>query len=221
MDIKREKIKLSCPSNTLKSREAKKTKVAKVVKGTVTRKKKSFAKQFSELFVGADGGNISTYLIQDIIVPTAKNIVRDVTEAITDAIKGGIEMQLFGESSHRREPIHNRPGESRTNYTKFSKPSNNNSRDRNSRQPTDKTTSNFHSGDIKVGSHREANDVIRGLNSRIREYGEATVEDLNDLLGITGDFPDSDYGWYNLNTARVRSGRSGYLIDLPRPVYLT
>ena len=205
---------LDLPSNTHKSKIQQTKKIVKA-KTKVLRKKKSFIKQFSELFMGEDGGSVSSYILKDIIVPTAKGIVTDVIEAITDAVKGGIEMQLFGEQTNRRQDrrgsgIYGKTSNTHTNYS-------------NPKPARTKRTSNTRANqfdDIIVGSHREAQAVIRGLNDLIDQYGQATIADLQEIVQITGDFTDSYYGWVNLNTARVKPDRDGYLVDLPKPVYL-
>ena len=222
MDTDRSNIKLSCPSNSISGREERKTKAKNIIKTKAVKRKKSFGKQFTDLFVGADGGNMSTYVIQDIVIPTAKGIIRDVTEAITDAIKNGIEMQLFGEHSNRRDSRRSgyySESKPRVNYTNYSESSYSRP---NRQKPTygRPAAKNKQFDEVVVESHREASDVIQELMSRLHEYNEVSVEDLHDLVGITSEFVDGYYGWYNLNTARVKRVRDGYMIDLPKPVHL-
>ena len=46
------------------------------------------------------------------------------------------------------------------------------------------------------------------------------MADLYDMVNITGDYTDTKWGWYDLRGAGVERIRSGYLLDLPRPVPL-
>jgi hypothetical protein len=220
--------KASYPSNTIEERGLGKTKVKteasstsrvkKAITTTAKKRKKSFGKQFTELFVGADGGSMSTYLLQDIVIPTAKGIIRDVTEAITDGIKRGIEMQLFGShsSQHSRDD-RDRPNRHNTAYDRVtpSRTTRVNSRTHDRNQSRNR---NF--DEVVVDSHGEARDIIAEMKYLIDEYGQVTVKDLNELISKTGEFTDDYHGWYNLSSARVTQVRDGYLVDLPRPAYL-
>ena len=47
-------------------------------------------------------------------------------------------------------------------------------------------------------------------------FGEVTVADLYDLVGISSDYTDRKYGWTDLATAKPIRVRGGYLLDLPR-----
>ena len=44
----------------------------------------------------------------------------------------------------------------------------------------------------------------------------ATVADLYELVGVTGEYTDNKYGWDSLGSASVTRVRGGYLVDLPR-----
>ena len=48
-------------------------------------------------------------------------------------------------------------------------------------------------------------------------YGQVTVADLYDLVGISGSFTDNNYGWTDMREASVRRVRDGYILSLPRP----
>ena len=48
----------------------------------------------------------------------------------------------------------------------------------------------------------------------------ATIGDLYDLVGMTGDFTDNKWGWDNLSRASTTRVRDGYILVLPRPVVI-
>ena len=52
---------------------------------------------------------------------------------------------------------------------------------------------------------------------RVQKYDFATVADLYDMLGETGEYTDNRWGWTDLSKADVIRVHQGYLLDLPRP----
>jgi len=193
------------PSNSHKSRnERKKVVNKKVVKGKVKRQKKPFMKQIVETFVGEEVDSVGNYILHDVVIPAIKN-------TLSDAIQGGIEMLLFGDRDpNRRRGDRNKPNISYTNYSKLN--------NRNSRQSGG--VRNRTMNDVVLDSRADAQEVLNSLVDMIDEYGQTSVADLNDLLGVSGKYTDNDYGWENLNAARVSRVRDGYLLDLPKPINL-
>lgn len=189
------------PSNSHKSRVTKKQ---KIVKGRVRKQKKTFMKQIVETFIGEEVDSVGDYILHDVVIPAIKN-------TLSDAIQGGIEMLLFGDrdSSRRRRNGGNKPNIS---YSDYSKPNRRHQRAGGHRGRS--------MSDIVLDTRNDAQEVLNSLVDIIDEYGQATVSDLNDLLGVSGKYTDNDYGWENLNAARISSVRGGYLLDMPKPIYL-
>jgi hypothetical protein len=75
--------------------------------------------------------------------------------------------------------------------------------------------------DIILASRADAEDVLDRLRDLINQYEMATVSDLYDLVGLTGEFTDDKWGWYDLRSAAVQAVRGGYLLRLPRTQPLT
>lgn len=74
---------------------------------------------------------------------------------------------------------------------------------------------------VELGSIGDANAVLDSLNDIIVRYGAASVSDLYDLVGKTGNYQDCKYGWFDLRTAKIERTREGtYLVVCPRPVPL-
>lgn len=197
--------KLNLPSNTRKDKEIRKQ---KIIKGKVIKKKKTFSRKMADIFIGEDVDNVGSYIFRDVIVPAIKN-------TLSDAVQGGIEMLLFGESTGRRGSRgrgNDRPNVSYYGKVNYSKPTH--------REPQRVSRRTSTVDDIVLDSHRDAQEVLNSLVDMIDEYGHATVSDLQDLIGMTGSFTDNNYGWYNLSNSRIRRVRLGYLLDLPKPVHL-
>lgn len=226
------------PSNSNKyreqpPRELKKTKeerseaapkqIDKVVEGEVIRRKKPLGRRFKEFFFGSvDAESIWQYVLQDIFVPAAKDL-------IYDAGSGGLERALFHDDrSPRRSRGRSRGG--RTDYQRYSRayddrppfPPADRRRDHGrTATPSDRRArSNHEFDDILLATRAEAEIVIERLYDVLEQYGSVSVTDLYELVGITARFTDDKWGWYELPGAGVRRTRDGYLLDIPRPVPL-
>ena len=81
-----------------------------------------------------------------------------------------------------------------------------------------KQSKNNHNFDeIVIQSRIEAETILDSLRLLIEKYEVATVTDLYKCVGITADFTDNDWGWYDISGAAVVRIREGYLVDLPGP----
>lgn len=182
--------------------------------GKVTVRKKSLGKRFSETFLkGGDAKTVMSYVVIEVVIPAAKDL-------IVDAGQQFLERMVFGE---------NRPGRTRTYgttpytpYNAFSKPAKAVIQQVQAAKTLShqaRSTHNF--GEIVFTTRAEAEEVLNRLVARIDKYDQATVNDLYDLVGLTGDFPDERYGWTSLNgasTTRVRQDQ--YVLNLPPTIQL-
>lgn len=74
--------------------------------------------------------------------------------------------------------------------------------------------------DIILWSKVEAEDVINRMEKIIETYGFVRVADLYDLVGITCNYIDNNYGWTNIRGAEPVRVRDGYVLTLPKAVPL-
>jgi len=173
-------------------------KLEKVVKGNIKTKKKSGASKFVETFISEDVKNVKSYLVKDVLIPSAKKLV-------VDFIKDGIEMLVYGSTRRgdRRATV------DKVSYRQYF--------DRDSR-PIEESRSRVHFDydEIEFDSKGDAELVLTRLDEVIETYGHARVSDLYDLVGKSCDYTCNDYGWSNLSTARaVRMRGGGYCLDMP------
>lgn len=190
--------------NSHKYNESQK-KVERVVSGSVKTRSKSLGRRFSDTFFNEDKESIKEYLFTDVFVPAVKN-------TIIDLITQGINLIFYGETRKTSSSVLG----SKTSYDRMFRPSSS----QNNRRPAGRTVKDI--GDIVLDNKGEADRVVELLNDLTEQYGQATVGDLFDLLGetIPGDFTSRDWGWTNLQSARVIRVRDGYLIDLPKCISL-
>lgn len=171
-------------------------KVEKVVTGTVRTKKKSGFSKLRDTFVSDDVQNVKSYVLTDILVPSAKKLVSEIVDTI-----------LFGESRGGRR-------RSSSEYISYNKYSDKRDDGRYS-ESRSRVTLDF--DDIVFDNMREAEEVLERMDELLANYGVVSVADFYDLAGITGDYTYNKYGWTNLRSAvpvRLRDG--GYIIKLPR-----
>ncbi len=197
--------------NSLKNRgqsDENKKAVPKVTKGAVKTSDKEH-KGFFKTFIEDDAEDIKSYVVSDVIVPAIKNL-------IFDTIVGSIEMALFGTTSRSRSKGGSNASHNYVSYNKFS--------DNSSRRTNDSGRNSRNDYQSIIFEERaDAEEVLDTLQNLIDDYGKATIGDLYDASGITPDdnfAKNEEYGWNNLNSARVQRTREGYFIDLPRAKYL-
>lgn len=177
-----------------------KKKVEKIVNGTVKVKKKNAFTKFKDIFILEDVSSVSSYILKDVIVPSLKKTLDDI-------ITNGAHRLLYGESGRAS----NTPGVSKISYRSYyDKHSSNIS-------VTDSRSKSVYSyDDIILDSRGEAEEVLDRLGELIDAYGMASVADLYDLVGVTGNYTDNNYGWDNLNDAKPILVNDGYMLRLPK-----
>lgn len=190
---------------TASTQPAEKKEVQKVVKSPVKVKKKGPFSTAIDSFIQEDLTNIKTYIISDVIIPTIKN-------TIWDAFTNSLDMVLYGKSGHKRA---NAPGSSRVPYVSYNKYSDNRSNTRPSDEPR---RGRYDFRNITFTSKADADEVLKQMDAIMDEYKLVTVVDFYDLVGITGEYTDSKYGWTNLRNAGVVRGRDGYYLEMPKPL---
>ena len=215
-DEKRETLADNFPSNSRTQRgksESEKTpegkKVKKVISGNARQRKRGFGKKMAENFLEDDTKSVWDYIFYDVFLQAAKAM-------ISDMVGGGIEMLLFGEKRGNR--TRREGGRSYTSYGSYynEAPRDRNGRNRNGRDISRTGRARHDFDEIVLDTRGEAEEVLSHLVDLTIDYGQATVADLYDLVGITSDFTDQKYGWLELHDASVQRVRGGYLINLPR-----
>lgn len=219
MTTEYDKIKKDIP-NPVTEEEVQETSLEKrplqkVVKKVPKQHKKGLMERLVIGMLGPDGlPAIGRRLGEDIIMPAVKNI-------IVDAFTSGINMAIFGNDEQRRNDSRSYNGPS-TSYWNQSQRSNYAPRTNyqagpsHAQQPAPRRTGRGrYVPDYPLPDRREAMDVLEGLRDQIQQYGNATIADYYDLIGIEPNHTDNDYGWDDLRHTRVISTSKGYIIQFP------
>ena len=201
--------------NSIKSREAAKTekpekKVEKVVKGNVKIKKKSELSKMASSIVSSEVNSIKDYIIYEVIIPA-------VRDTISDVLIGSVNMLFHGDAKAGR--YYGRGGSRGTNASRVSYRDYYDRRDRDGDRDRDRDRNVIYSyDDVILDSKADAEEVLERLDELIDQYGIATVADLFELVGQSGNgYTDRNYGWTNLKSADYFRERHGdYRLKLPR-----
>lgn len=185
-----------------KNSEQVKKKVEKVTTGKVRTKKKSEVSKFKDIFISEDAASVKSYLFMDVLIPALKNTIEDL-------VTNGIRMLLRGDAGSRRSGS----SISSVSYRDYSKMSR---RDDDRYSSSRETRSGYSYDDVIVETRKEAEEILIQLDNLIDAYGQASVADLYDLVGITGKYTDNNYGWKNVRNAEPVPVRDGYLLRLPK-----
>lgn len=195
--------------------KAEEKKVQQVTQSEVVRRKKPLGRRFKETFIGADAKSVWGFVALDVLVPAAKDM-------LADAVSQGVERMIFGEARSTSRRTGRRPSDGpRISYNRYS---GSGSRlvggpleDRSHRDISRRARASHDFDEIILATRVEADEVLDRLYDLVSKYETATVADLYDLVGISGNYTDDKWGWVDLRGAGVTRVRHGYLLDLPKP----
>lgn len=205
------KLYENLPDNSRSGRNEKKEaqkqpekRAEKVIKGEAKVKKNEMRK-LTDVFISEDVGNVKNYILMDVIVPAVK-------KAIYDLVVGTLDMSLYGGRGGGAK----RSTADKVSYRDYNGVSRRDERTYN----TNRTASGYSYDDIVVDTRGEAETVLMRMDEIMEEYESVRVADLYDLVGITGQYTDNNYGWTNIRNAEVVRVRDGYKIKMPRAIPL-
>jgi hypothetical protein len=195
--------------------EAKPKRVERVTSGTAVRKKQSLSSRFTHTFIGGDANTAWSYVVSNVIIPEARDMLVNVGHTIIEQIVYGKSRPRRGMAPPATGPLgaiaYNRmhPG---ANQSPASAPSQSLSREAKARHRFDQ---------IVIESRADAEEVLTRMYDLMSQYSEATIADLYELVGIQSSHVDHTWGWTQLRGAKVERMRGGgYILALPEPVHL-
>ncbi|QPL14704.1 hypothetical protein SEA_SCHWARTZ33_59 [Gordonia phage Schwartz33] len=190
-------------------------KVERITVNEVVRRKKPLGKRFTENFMGGDAQSVGAYIVTDVLLPAAKDMV-------ADAVSQGIEKMLFGEArTVRSRPAGNRGTGGATTHVSYNRYSGNSqTRPATPAAMSARARATHDFDEIILSTRAEAEEVIDNLFTLVSDYDMATVSDLYGMVGQTGNYTDEKWGWTDLRGTSVTRVKGGYLLDLPRPSFL-
>lgn len=171
--------------------------------------------KFKDTFFEEDAHTVGEGILEDVIIPTIKNLVADI-------FIGSIERALFGKSRSKGSGYTNYSSSlvrthtaSGTNYSNVSK------KPQQPKEEKEKISLN----NLIMKSRPDAQCLIDEIKGEIYEHGQICVADVYEMLtsddevGST-DFTDNYYGWKNIDGAYIKPAGSGFRVILPKPIQL-
>jgi hypothetical protein len=217
-------VRVNYPGNSNKTKQDREAqgsssekRVEKVITGEAHERKKGLGRKIAETFAGDRIENVGNYVLFDVVLPQIKSLVSDV-------VTQSIERALFGDNTRSRYASrggsfgNNRSGNGYVSYNRFSSPSGRGSEQDAPRQGVTSPKRGGDFRDIVLDNRGDADAVLDGMSELISKYDVVSVSDLNEMVGVTGEFTDEKWGWFNIRGAQVRRlNGGGYILDLPRP----
>lgn len=210
---------IKLPSNSISSKSSEPNKTApekkftKITTGKVTVKKKTGLEKFAETFFEDDIRNVMRTIKNEMLIPAVKNIA-------VNAINSAVSMMIFGKDVR---PNYN-------GYTNFYQPTQNQANASWTRYytrnqapyPSPNPSASGYSGgpNVSFSLRRDAEVILDQMREAIATFGKVSLGDYYDLLGITTDYTDFSYGWYDLTTATIRPSGSEFIIVFPKAIPL-
>src|SRR5436190_15059627 len=197
------------PNSDVSKRKEREKHIERVTSGEPIRRRRSLRRQFQETFVAGDARSATRYVVFDVLLPAAKDM-------IVEAGAQGIEKLIFGDSRRRGSTP---PPAGPTGYVNYGRMSHAmGSRFSSSQRAMSRQARAQHDFDeVVLESRTEAEEVIDQLFEVVNRYGTATVADLYELVGLAAAHTDHKWGWTDMHGAGVSRIRGGYLLDLPDP----
>lgn len=185
-------------------------KIDPVAKGQVGEKPNALKKAVRG-FISTDSAHLGDYLINDIIMPSIKDM-------ISKAVKGGIDTILYGPGKSGQNSKNSSFG-SRISYSSLYS---------NERATTPARSHAvyeyrdvYYSDDATRSARVKAEEVLSTLYDILSQYGSVNVAQFFEASEITPEPNDYNYGWYDLTGSRSYRCLDGkYRLELPPAVVL-
>ena len=195
---------IKLPSNSITSGGEKKPekKFEKVTTGKVVTKEKNDIQKVASMFIAEDLKTVRDHILKDVAVPKLQDFFADLMIATINMI--------FHGDDRPRSNYNNYAQPSRVSYNRYS--------NQNNQQRPVMAQINYQ--DVIFSSRGDADEVLGQMSDAVASYGAVSVADFYDLVGMTANYTDNKYGWYDIRNAYVQPVSGGYVIKLPKPVAL-
>lgn len=201
--------------NSYKSKEIKQPSSAPkakpvVSKSAVVSTKKPLGQRFKDAFIAEDAADIKSWLVQDILIPGVKNTVIDMLSMLFFSKTGGGNRRSSSYSFYR--PTYGYGGASYASYYNGQSRQQYNGSNNNQGYVSHNAKVNYR--DIVLERRDDAERVVNEMRGRIAEFGSVSVAAMLDMMEITSDFNDNNWGWTHPNSVGIRRVPNGWLIDV-------
>lgn len=211
------------PDNTSKTTETAKSEPhkEKVVKGKVTVEKKNGLQKLAKSFLPNDLSKVGHTIVYDMLIPAGRDFL---VNSLMNAINMVFYSNGVGPANRPYNTFFNssnvaRPGtNSLASFYSWNTPSyaaNQVPADYNQQVNPSRDYRSLH-----FTSRRDAEGVLTAMFETLATYGKVTVADYYDFAGISTEWTDNKYGWYDLRGSDIKAINGGFIIILPKAVVI-
>lgn len=203
------KVKLSDlniqPSCSKSEPEKEREKLDSVVgKDALKRTKKPLSKKLmKKLFNADDISDMKDYILTEVILPgigqfglNALSVIFFDRSLDPDFFRGGKSKKTYGRASY-------------SSYYEKKR-----DRDRKKRRYYDDDEDDIDYREIVLKYQEDAEKIVDEMYYRIDEEGSVSVAELFDMIDVSGEASDNDYGWTRKGDIGVKKVSGGFLIDV-------
>lgn len=168
-------------------------------------RKRGVGERLIGLFFEGDLQSAMNYIIYDLAIPQVKTAVLE-----------GMKVLFYGSSRGSSDP--RQSSQVHTSYAAYYYGGGNAKQTQQSQKQAQNLPKTLKKSDprlITVADRGSAERILAELRQNIATYGHTSVADLFDMVNIPSEWTNYDYGWRNLDDARVRPCQEGYWFDLP------
>lgn len=197
----------------MSDREEKKPRLEKMVDASEYKQKDTAINKLIKAFIPDNIYDLKDYIVSEIVIPTIKDGLDDTWNAV---FRGSGRKKSF---SRRRRSYYDDDDDMRPAYRKYY-----DDRRRDDRYGDDRyyqpERSDFKN--VKFKSRGDAERILTKMEDIIYKNRFVSLLDFYDLTGQPTRSTDDNYGWTNLDRAKVERLRSdnGYIIRFPSPMPL-
>lgn len=201
------------PSNSKTARQTEPREPIKpVTSAEAKQRKRGLGSQFKDTFFSGTGKDALGYVAEDIVVPA----IRDI---IYDALQGGLDRLIYGDSRTTRRRHSGPLGSSNAGHVNYAGMSTSSAPTTAQRSISRQARARHEFDELVIPSLQEANDVLDNMYEVLSRQGYVSVADLYALTDVRADHTDMKWGWTSLRGSRaLPRGRrlGGYVLDLPK-----
>jgi hypothetical protein len=185
-------------------------KVEQITSGSTKRRKKPLGKRFSGMFFGGDARTAGSYVLLEVMIPAAKDMLVDAGSQV-------IERMIYGESRRGRRSGATTPYSGPSGYMAYNRYSSGPQQEQ-PRAMSRRGRAVHDFDEIILETRSEAEATLEQMYEFLSRYDVVSVGDLYGMVGIKPTHVDNKWGWTDLRgsaVSRLRGG--GFLLDLPEP----
>lgn len=192
-------------SNDIQSVESNKPKAKQVASGKV--RKQGIIRKLVRYLVADTVDTARDKVMGEVIIPGVQSLIYDAVVGTMDTVLYGTTERPVG--GYRRASNGRKGG--RISYDRYYD-------ERNGRKARSGSYRNMPKDpdEIIMDTREDARDVLEELDYIIQEYGQASIADYYDIVGVTSEFTDNKFGWTSLRGASIKPVRDGHMIIMPR-----